>query len=316
MWALGYDASESDIIARHMVNSAACGRTAGLGRILVVAEHIREHGLVREKPTVRSQTDVSVALDGKGGLGYLYAHEAVRRAIETAQRRGIGIATMSDIYYAGNLAYYAEMATRSGLIAMICANTRAATAPHGSSEPLLGTNPIAFGFPTKGDPIILDIRTASGSLGRVSIAAQLGQALAHDTAFDRGGAPTRDPNAARAGSFGTWGGHRSSGLGIVAQLFGILAGSEAVIDDAHGWGFFVLAFRPDLLMPADIFEQRARQLAERVRASRPIDDGSPPRMPFEASARARKLAEERGIEVDGEVYRALVALCGAQTPGQ
>ena len=66
-------------------------------------------------------------------------------------------------------------------------------APHGGTQGRFGTNPIAFGFPTDGDPIIYDIGTSAVMYGSVHLARRLGEELPPGSAFDPDGAPTTDP---------------------------------------------------------------------------------------------------------------------------
>jgi LDH2 family malate/lactate/ureidoglycolate dehydrogenase len=309
--ALGHDAADAKIIADHIVDAAARGEPfGGLSRLLVLAEHRRRHGPPRGEPRLVRRTSLGAAFDGRGHFGYVAAHHAVRDMIARAGRRGIALTSVSNIYYAGNLASYMEMATRRGLIGLAAANTRAAVAPYGGREALLGTNPVAFGFPTGHDPVILDIATSATSLGEVIIAETLGTLLPDGVALDKDGRPTRDPKAARSGSYLAWGGHRGAGLGLVAQLFGILAGSAPVIGD-DGWGFFALAFKPELLMPKTVFRKRAAALARHIHAAPASDPASPPRLPFAGSIRAREQARRRGIAVDETVYQALLDACAA-----
>jgi delta1-piperideine-2-carboxylate reductase len=171
-------------------------------------------------------------------------------------------------------------------------------APHGATEGRLGTNPICFGFPSATDPIIFDIGTSAIIHAEVTLAKRLGNDLPENVAFHRDGSPTVDPAAALAGAFAAWGGHKGSGLAIAVQLLGILAGSPAIPGELAGFGYLIVAMRPDLMGPAETFRQNVSAFADAVRSARPIDGGSPVRMPFDRSRqeRARRLAEN-AIEV-------------------
>ena len=48
------------------------------------------------------------------------------------------------------------------------------------------------------------------------------------------------PTAALAGAFASWGGHKGSGLGIVVQLLGILAGSPPIPPELAGFGYLIV----------------------------------------------------------------------------
>src|ERR1700735_1561994 len=127
------------------------------------------------------------------------------------------------------------MAAARGLVSIIASNASPWVAPHGATEGRLGTNPICFGFPSADEVVIFDIGTSAIIHAEVTLAQRLGNDLPENTAFDHDGLPTRDPAAALAGAFETWGGHKGSGLGIVVQLLGILAGSLPIPPELAGF---------------------------------------------------------------------------------
>lgn len=61
----------------------------------------------------------------------------------------------------GAQAYYVEKMAREDLIGIVCSRSPAATTGFGSIEPLFGTNPIGFGFPTQGEPLVFDMATSA-----------------------------------------------------------------------------------------------------------------------------------------------------------
>jgi LDH2 family malate/lactate/ureidoglycolate dehydrogenase len=96
----------------------------------------------------------------------------------------------------------------------------------------------------------------------------------------------------------------------VVQLLGILAGSPIMPPDLAGFGFVIIAIKPDLLMPEAQFRARVSEYAAAVRAARPVDpvNGPAVRMPFERSVAERRRTLAAGsIEVADFVYSSLVA---------
>jgi LDH2 family malate/lactate/ureidoglycolate dehydrogenase len=140
--------------------------------------------------------------------------------------------------------------------------------------------------------------------------------LPDGVAFDRDGGPTRDPVAALAGAFAAWGGHKGSGLGIVVQLLGIMAGSEPIPAELAGFGFVMVAMRPDLLGPAETFRDNVSAYAQAVRAARPVAGGEPVRMPFDRSRqdRRQRLAADR-IDVPDVLFEQLTRIAGGEPAG-
>ena len=179
-------------------------------------------------------------------------------------------------------------------------------APQGGTEGRFSTNPIAFGFPSKTTLVIWDIGTSSVMLGEVVLKNRLGELLPERLAFAPDGQPTRDADAALKGAFIVWGGHKGSGLAMVIQLLGMMAGQTTNPDFLRGCGFFLIVVNPALLGSAEEFQQRVADYADSVRATRPVKPGEPVRVPFDRSIaeRAKRLAAN-AIEVPDLVYEAL-----------
>jgi delta1-piperideine-2-carboxylate reductase len=299
MAALPQNATDAELIADHLMDCELRGLPyGGLARAISIAERMERNGDRRRPIRILHETPVSARLDGGDHIGYVVAHRATTLAIEKAEAAGIAMAGASDTWYTGMLSYYAEMAADRGLVSMIASNASPWVAPYGATEGRLGTNPICFGFPSADDPIIFDAGTSAIIHAEVTLARRLGHDLPDNVAFDHDGLPTRDPVAALAGGFAAWGGHKGSGLAIAVQLLGILAGSPAIPPELAGFGFVIVAMRPDLMGPAETFRRNVSAFAKAVRSARPVAGGSPVRMPFDRSRRERqRRLAENAIEV-------------------
>jgi delta1-piperideine-2-carboxylate reductase len=310
MAALGHEAREARLIAAHLIDCELRGlHYGGLPRALSIAERIERSGKSSDPIRVLHETPLSARLDGGDQLGYLVAHQATQLAIAKALSAGIAVVGASNTWYTGMLSYYAEMAAAEGLVSIIASHTAPWVAPHGASEGRFGTNPICFGFPSADTPVIWDIGTSAIIHAQATLARRVGEALPDCVAFDAAGRPTRDPVAALAGAFAAWGGHKGSGLGLVVQLLGGLAGAPFVPPDLSQFGFFMLTLRPDLLGPADTFKAGAAEYARYVRAARPVAGGPAVRMPFDRSREERQERIRRdAIEIEEHLHTALVAV--------
>ncbi len=299
MATLGHTASEAALIADHLIDCELRGFPyGGLARAISIAERIERHGDSRRPMKILHETPVSARLDGGDHIGYLVAHRATTLAIEKAEAAGIAVVGASNTWYTGMLSYYAEMAAARGLVSMIASNASPWVAPDGATEGRLGTNPICFGFPSAEEAVIFDIGTSAIVHAEVTLAGRLGKKLPENVAFDGDGRPTRDPAAALAGALATWGGHKGSGLGIVVQLLGILAGSPPMPPELAGFGYLIVAMRPDLMGPAETFRDNVSACAQAVRSARPVAGGPPVRMPFDRSRQERQRRRtENAIEI-------------------
>lgn len=310
MRQLGHDADEAAAIADHLLDCELRGlHQGGFARALSIADRLER--IPRRRGTIRieRETPVSARIDGADNIGYLVARRATEVAIDKALASGIAIVGAHDTWYTGMLSYYAEMAVARGLVAMIASNATAWVAPAGATQGRFGTNPICFAFPTSGAPMIWDIGISQVIHADVMLARRLGKTLPEGVAYDPEGRLTTDPVAALAGSaFVTWGAAKGSGLGLVVQLLGLLAGSTTLPRDLEGFGFLIMLVQPGLL-GTDDFEARAGEYLDWVRTARPLDAEQPVRVPFERSMRerSRRLAEG-WLEVPAPIHEGLLRL--------
>jgi len=316
MLSLGYDAAEARAIADHLIDCELRGVAyGGLARAVSIAERTSKTGVSRAPIRLVKDTPVSASIDGGDHIGYVVALRAMELAIEKASTSGIAIVGASNTWYTGMLSYYAEMAAARGLVSIIASNASPWVAPHGATEGRFGTNPICVGFPSADEPVIWDIGTSAIMHAEVKLAEQLGQQLPDGVAFDREGRPTRDPAAALEGAFAAWGGHKGSGLGIVVQLLGALAGSAAIPGELTGFGMIVIAIRSDLLTSADAFARNVSEYVKSVRSARPVEGNRPVRMPFDRSrAERQRRLEENALDIADSVHRRLTEIAGARAP--
>jgi delta1-piperideine-2-carboxylate reductase len=310
MQTLGHDDADARLIAAHLIDCELRGLAyGGLARAISIAERFARTGDRRRPIRILHETPVSARLDGGDHIGYVVAHRATTIAIEKAEAAGIAVVGASDTWYTGMLSCYAESAAARGLVTLIASNASPWVAPHGAAEPRLGTNPICFGFPSSDDPIIHDIGTSAIMHAEVELARRLEKDLPERVAFDRNGLPTVDPAAALAGAFAAWGGPRGSGLAIAVQLLGMLAGSPPIPPDLAGFGYLIVAIRPDLMGPTEIFRENVSTFANAVRTARPVAGGLPVRMPFDRSRRERqRRLSENAVEIPDALAAQLARL--------
>ncbi|MEU0842001.1 Ldh family oxidoreductase [Streptomyces sp. NPDC005962] len=307
MTACGHSAGAADTIADHLLDCELRGLSfGGLARALSVAERVRTAEAPPEPIRVVAETPVSATVDGGDQVGYLVGMHALQLAVTKARAQGIAVVGARNTWYTGMFSYYLEKAAAAGLAGMIAGSGPAVVAPHGGTESRFGTNPIAFGFPAKPTPVIWDIGTSAVMYGEVTLKARLGEKLPPGQAYDAAGVPTLDPAAALEGAFGVWGGHKGSGLALVVQLLGMMTGAAADPPGVSDCGFFAVLFDPGVLTDPDDYRQRITAFAESVRATRPVEGGSPVRVPFDRSVTRREETLRRGtVDVPEAVVAAL-----------
>src|SRR5256714_1869136 len=158
---IGYSDEEASIIADHVIDAALCGyEYSGLAKILNIPEHLR-FAQPRRPMRVVHETEVSALYDGGNNNGMIAMYHAANAAIAKAAAHGVSVIGVSDSWMSGRSAYFVEMIARAGLVASHTASSGAAVAPHGGSQPVLGTNPIAFALPGADGPLVLDMGTSA-----------------------------------------------------------------------------------------------------------------------------------------------------------
>ncbi len=263
-------------------------------------------------PRIVKETKLSALIDGGGNPGTLVFQEATDIAIKKADTYGVGIVgTKNTFSSTGAIGYYAHKAATKDLIGIIMAGSEAAVAPYGSIDPIFGTNPVAFGFPTTKDPIVFDMATAAITWYGLVRAKSLGEKIPRDVAIDKEGNLTTDPSQAMEGAILPFDkSYKGSGLGMVVQLFtGPLTG--ALFFDIgkknDDWGNVFIAIDPDLLVGKAEFKKNCSKLVEIVKRSRldkKIADHI--RIPGETGLAKKREAERKGVvEIEDNLYRAL-----------
>ncbi|MWD26525.1 Ldh family oxidoreductase [Aquicoccus sp. SCR17] len=307
---IGYREDELDSPVAHLMDSEMRGLDyAGFARILSIADRHRKYGPPAQGMTVSRDSPVSALVEGHDQLGYIVGQKVTDLAIEKAEATGLALVGGNDTWYTGMLSFYAEQICARGLVAMIYSNAAPWVAPHGGTEGRFGTNPICFGFPCGDEPVIWDIGTSEIIHAQVMLAKRLGQDLPEGVAFDVAGEPTTDPDAALEGAFAPWGGHKGSGLAMVVQMFGMMAGSAHLPEYMSGFGMVTVAARPDLLRDRAEFEAEVAAYSRAVRETRPVRGGPPVRMPFDRSRRDRAAVIERDwIEIPDEIHARILEI--------
>jgi LDH2 family malate/lactate/ureidoglycolate dehydrogenase len=214
--------------------------------------------------------------------------------------------SVNDAWMSGRSAYYVEMIANAGLVAIHTASSSRQVAPLGGARAMLGTNPLAIAVPSSHGPIVLDIGTSAYMMTEVLLRERLGELLPEGVAIGPDGGPTRDPTLARRGALLPFGGYKGFGLALMIQALGLLAGSGS--EQESDYGYLFIAFRPDLLGMADVFNRQVTQLIDRIKATPRQAGINEIRIPSERAFRSRERALREGLTFDRPVFDALVAL--------
>jgi LDH2 family malate/lactate/ureidoglycolate dehydrogenase len=299
---VGYGADEARVITAHLVTSELSGYDAlGLTRILTIAEHPRTRN-PRTPVRIVHETPVSALMDGGNYVGLYAVYRAAEVAIEKARAHGFALVGMHNAFLSGRNAYYVEMISRAGFVAIHTACGEPVVAPHGGAAPAFGTNPFAIALPKEPDPLIFDMGTSAIMHGDVILSKRLGRLLPDGAAIDGEGHPTLDPTAALAGSILAFGGYKGSGLSLMIQALGVLAGAARPRGRVQDFGFLFVVFDPKLLDPEGRFSTELTELVERVRATPTQPGFDSIRIPSERAFAEREKRKREGFTLPRPIY--------------
>ena len=305
---VGYSGEDAKIIVDQLVDNALCGyKFTGLPRILAIASD-EKTGKARTPLKIVHETPVSALLDGGNNLGYITAYRAAEVAIRKARASGMASVGVYNSYYSGRNAYFAEKIVREGLVAFHACGAHPFVLPPGGARPMLGTNPICFGFPSVEGPVIFDIGTASIMFGEVALHAHLNEPLPEGVGFDEHGKPSRDAAAVLKGGVAPFGGHKGYGLSFAIQALGLLAGAALARGQVRDYGFLFWAVDPDVMLPGGEFKTQMSEYVRQIKATPRQPGVAEIRIPSERSMRERERRRREGIVIERAVVDSLRAL--------
>jgi LDH2 family malate/lactate/ureidoglycolate dehydrogenase len=305
---VGYSDDDARIVVDQLIDNSLCGyRFAGLPRILAIARDGRTQR-DRNPVTIVHETPTTALVDGGNNVGYVAVYRGAEIAIRKARESGVAVVGVHNSYYSGRNAYFLERIVEAGLVGMHSASAAPHVLPPGGTRPALGTNPIAFGFPSADGPVIYDIGTASVMWGEVLLAAETGEELPEGVAFDADGNPTRDGKEAAKGGVSAFAGHKGYGLSFAIQALGLLAGAALPRSRVQDYGFLFFVVDPGAMLPGDPFARQMADLVKAIQATPRRAGIEEIRVPSQRAFRERDRRRAEGILVDNAVIEALSAL--------
>jgi LDH2 family malate/lactate/ureidoglycolate dehydrogenase len=218
-------AGDAKIVAGLMVEADLRGSdTHGVIRLPLYVRRLRAGG-INPRPNIRivAERPATALVDGDNGMGHLVMRFAAETAIAKAKANGVGWVGARMSNHAGPAFLYATMPLAHDMIGLYLAvGSNNHLPPWGSSENLLGTNPIAVAIPAQDEPpIVLDMAPTVAAFGKVRLKAQRGEQMPVGWMIDRQGKPLTDPKRMEEGYLLPIGDYKGYGLSLI---IGLLAG--------------------------------------------------------------------------------------------
>jgi L-2-hydroxycarboxylate dehydrogenase (NAD+) len=322
MTAVGLPPADAAKVAELMVEADLVGADAhGVFRLPQYIRRIKAGG-VNPKPriTVERTAAATAMVDGDNGMGHLVMARAAETAVELAKETGVAWVGARRSNHAGAAGVYAAMPLRQDMAGIYGVVANANHMPvWGSSENLLGTNPVAFAVPAGEEaPVVLDIATTVVSYGTVKANRMQGKPMPSGWMIDKQGRPLTDSAKSADGLLMPIGGHKGSGLALVLGLLaGTLNGAafgRDVVDfnyddeSACDTGHFIVALDVGRFLPVAAFKAAIDRHLRDLKSSPTLPGVEAIRLPGEQRAKRRSERMRDGVPVYPEVIELLDTL--------
>jgi 3-dehydro-L-gulonate 2-dehydrogenase len=307
---LGFEPPRAELCARLFADTTRDGiYSHGLNRFPRFVRSIRDGRVdTSAAPTLVASHGSLERWDGRRGPGNLNAHASMARAMELARLHGVGCVGLANTNHWMRGGSYGWQAADAGMIGLCWTNTVPNLPPWGSTELLLGNNPLVIAVPRAAGHVVLDMAMSQFSYGALESYATRGEQLPVPGGFDDEGRLTTDPRAIEKTSrllpMGYW---KGSGLALALDLLaGVLSG-----------GRFSYAIGPDMEKETGVSQvfiafdapsggatssrSGVDEVIEQI-ASRAAAKGESVRYPGEQVLATRRENLEKGIPVTPEVW--------------
>ncbi|MBK8506499.1 MAG: 3-dehydro-L-gulonate 2-dehydrogenase [Saprospiraceae bacterium] len=256
-----------------------------------------------------------VRFDGMKGAGPSNAQYCMEQAINLARERTMGCVTLNNTNHWMRGGNYGWQAADKGCIAICFTNTMPNMPPWGGKTNTTGNNPLIIAVPKKDGHIVLDMSLSQFSYGKIYEHRMKGKKLPYPGGFDNEGKMTDDPETIiknrRILQTGYW---KGSGLSIMLDLLATLlanGNSTAQIGEQEaetGLSQVFICIDTQQLGSEDHISKAVDDIIQHFKSSVPQQPGDTVRYPGEASFQRRASQAQQGVEVDQEIWQAILDL--------
>jgi L-lactate dehydrogenase len=315
----GLEPAMAGTVADTLVEGDLLGRTThGLHLLAPYLADLESGAMARSGgPVVVNDLPSAVTWDGQRLPGPWLVHGAIDLAVGRARAHGVCAVVIRRSHHIGCLAAYVRRVTDEGLVLLLtCSDpTNAGVAPYGGCREVMTPNPIAAGWPTGGDPVVLDVSMSTTSNGTTHRLLNEGRRLPGAWGVTANGEITDDPRlivANPAGALlpigGADHGHKGFALGLLVEaLTGGLAGHGRA-DPSEGWTatVFLQVMAPAMFGGQEAFQRETAWMADACRATPPCPGVERVRLPGEQGALLRESQLREGVELYPSIMPALM----------
>lgn len=308
--------------------------THGIQRLkLIYVDRIRDKILNPETNfEIVRETPTTAVVDGHNGMGMVIGNRCMQMAIDKAKATGMGMVVARNSTHYGIAGYYATMASSQGLIGFSGTNARPSIAPTWGAEPMLGTNPIVFAFPSDEPfPWCLDCATSVVQRGKIEMYNREGKEIPPGWVIDNQGKTRTDtPQILKdlvtgdaaclplGGAGEETGGYKGYGYGMIAEILssclqagnhmkaltGIRDGKKGPIELGH----FFMAIDIKCFRDPEEFKKQVGDINRELRAAKKLPGAERIYTPGEKEYFTGRHREQHGVPISEGLKPEMVQL--------
>jgi LDH2 family malate/lactate/ureidoglycolate dehydrogenase len=314
----GLNADKASVVADVLLEGDLLGHdTHGLQLLAPYLNDLTSGSMrARGEPMVISDRPAAITWDGNRLPGPWLVHRAMDLALPRAKELGTCCVTIRRSHHIACLAAYLKRATDQGLMMILTCSDPAANgvAPHGGRAPVITPNPIAAGWPTEGDPVLLDISASNVTLGLAGRLHREGKKFPNACLIDAAGNPTNDPavlftepKGAILPLGGLEFGHKGYALGLLVEAMTAGLAGHGRADPKEGWTatVYLQILDPEAFGGRADFIRQTSWLSAACHATPPRPGFERVRLPGENGLRRREEQLANGIALHPAIMPAL-----------
>jgi len=308
----------------------------GLARLKYYYDRIKAGvQFTKTEMEIVKETETTALVDGHHGMGHVIAYRSMRMAIDKARKYGLGAVAVRNGTHFGIAGYYPLMAAREGMMGLAVTNARPAIAPTFSTEPMLGTNPIAFAAPSDMDyPFCFDGATSITQRGKIEVLARAEKPVPEGWVIDAEGNPLTEPtqilrdlgNATAAllplgGAGELMAGYKGYSLATMVEILSAGLAGGVFMKDLLGFapdgsrrpymlGHFFLAIDVEHFVPLETFRRITGQIMRELQGWRRAPGEDRIYVAGEKEHEMEQVRREQGIPVNPNLLDELRAIRG------
>ncbi len=314
----GLDPDWADTMARTLICSDLMGHTThGLQLLRPYLKQLKQGTMLKSgEPSIIADSGSAITWDGRHLPGPVLVEKAIDVTMKRLEEYPVATLAIQNSHHIACLAAYLESVTKKGKIIILCSSDpgNKTVAPYGGVTGTYSPDPIAYGIPTLGDPILFDSSVSTLANGQIM------QRLSNEDQLDGAWLMKADgslsddpvdffanPPATILPVGGLTLGFKGFGLAILIEALTSGLAGKGRRDPAETWSasVFLQLIDPGQFGGQKLFVEEMQHLVESCKRSELHPAFNEIRMPGERALRLKNKQMEEGIILHPVVEKGL-----------